>query len=105
MEQGMPKGNQKGQSRLAYTDDGTVLRRRTNVQFGANTLEYRRLMSTQEALATCNMTKASEGCLGSQDLRKILDKDKGLNRTTCHEEECIYVDGEFIGFVWRHTTC
>ena len=63
-------------------------------------------MRTDEALATCDVTKTSGGYLGCQDLRKILAKDEGLKRTTYHQGECVYVDGdlrELIGVVWWHT--
>ena len=72
----------------------------------ANTFEYRRVMRTDEALATCDVTKTSGGYLGCQDLRKILAKNEGLKRTTYHQGECVYVDGdlrELIGVVWWHT--
>ena len=78
----------------------------------ANTFEYRRVMSTTEALATWDVTKTSGGYLGSQDtnLPKVLDKDKGLNHTTCHQGQAqfVYVDGlgrpmsrELIGVVYN----
>ena len=64
----------------------------------AGTCSYRRLMTTEEALQTCDEDNDSKGYLGRKSLRLILDADKQSKRETYHEGECIF-SGDLRGLI------
>ena len=71
----------------------------------AGTFDYRRLMTTGEAIEDCDQDTDSNGCLGRKSLRGILKADEARNRTTYHQGACIYCDGDLrqlIGVVRWH---
>ena len=71
----------------------------------AGTFDYRRLMTTGEAIEDCDQDRDSNGCLGRESLRGILKVDEARNRTTYHQGACIYCDGDLrqlIGVVRWH---
>ena len=70
----------------------------------ASTCAYRRLMTTEEALQTCDEDNDSRGYLGRTSLRLILQADKERTRETYHEGECIFYGDlrGLIGVVRRH---
>ena len=64
----------------------------------AGTCSYRRLMTTEEALQTCDEDNDSKGYLGRKSLRLILNADKQSKRETYHEGECIF-SGDLRGLI------
>jgi len=64
----------------------------------AGTCSYRRLMTTEEALQTCDEDNDGRGYLGRKSLRLILDADKQSKRETYHEGECIF-SGDLRGLI------
>ncbi len=70
------------------------------------TLQYRRLMTTREALETCDRDADSSGYLGRHSLRRIEKADAIRKKTTYHEGECVFEGDlrELIGvFRWHRT--
>jgi hypothetical protein len=70
----------------------------------AGTCSYRRLMTTEEALQTCDDDRDGSGYLGKKSLRLIRDADKQSGRETYHEGQCIFYGDlrELIGVVRWH---
>jgi len=64
----------------------------------ARTCAYRRLMTTEEALQTCDEDNDSRGYLGRTSLRLILQADKERRIETYHEGECIFY-GDLRGLI------
>ena len=66
------------------------------------TLTFRRLMTTEEAMGTCDSMNDEGSYLGTRSLRKILREDEKRHRVTYHEGYCIYKGNlrELIGVVY-----